>query len=154
LKLRECFEAADWGYVIEASILNPLLDHRFPERGRAVFKLDTGFNGPTMVTNDIFELLRLSDIEVPDDMRPSYATLAGTLTMRSAPALLEVAGKQIETDILTTLSGPSRMLVGFQVLKRLNLALLENRACVLDVPPKETAHGNHMQRTRRSKAYE
>lgn len=136
LKLRECFESADWGYVIEASILNPLLDQRFPERGRAVFKLDTGFNGPTMVTNDIFELLRLSDIEVPEDMRPSYTTLAGTLTMRSAPALLEVAGKQIETDILTTFAGPSRMLVGFQVLKRLNLALLENRACVLDVPRK------------------
>jgi len=136
LKLKECFESADWGYVIEASILNPLLDQRFPERGRAVFKLDTGFSGPTMVTNDIFELLRLSDIEVPEDMRPSYTTLTGTLTMRSAPALLEVAGKQIETDILTTLTGPSRMLVGFQILKRLNLALLQNRACILDVTPK------------------
>ena len=136
MKLKECFESADWGYVIEASILNPLLDQRFPERGRAVFKLDTGFSGPTMVTNDIFELLRLSDIEVPEDMRPSYTTLTGTLTMRSAPALLEVAGKQIETDILTTLTGPSRMLVGFQILKRLNLALLQNRACILDVTPK------------------
>lgn len=132
MKLRECFESADWGYVIEASILNPLRDQRFPERGRAVFKVDTGFNGPTMVTNDIFELLRLSDIEVPEDMRPSYTTLAGTLTMRSAPAVLEVAGKRIETDVLTTFAAPSRMLVGFLVLKQLNLALLENRACFLE----------------------
>jgi len=131
LKLKECFESADWGYVIEASILNPLRDQRFPERGRAVFKVDTGFNGPMMVTSDIFELLRLSDIEVPEDMRPSYMTLAGAATMRSAPAVLEIAGKQIETDVLTTSAGPSRMLVGFQVLRQLNLALLRNRACFL-----------------------
>jgi len=131
LKLRECFESADWGFVIEASILNPLRDQRFPERGRVIFKVDTGFNGPTMVTNDIFELLRLSDIEVPEDIRPSFTTLAGTLTMRSAPALLEVADKQIETDILTTFGPPSRMLVGFQVLRQLDLALLKNRACFL-----------------------
>jgi len=132
LKLKECFESTDWGYVIEASILNPLRDQRFPERGRAVFKVDTGFNGPTMVTSDIFELLRLSDIEVPEDMRPSYMTLAGALTMRSAPAVLEIAGRQIETDILTSCAGPSRMLVGFQVLRQLNIALLGNRACFLE----------------------
>lgn len=133
MKLRECFESADWGYIIEASILNPLRDQRFPERGRAVFKVDTGFNGPIMVSNDIFELLRLSDIEVPEDLRPSYTTLAGPLTMRSAPALLEVDGNRIETDILTPLAAPSRILVGFQVLRQLNLALLRNRACFLRV---------------------
>lgn len=87
------------------------------------------FNGPTMLTNEIFELLGLSDIEVPEDMRPSYTTLGGILTMRSAPAVLELAGKRVETDILTTFAAPSRMLVGFQVIKHLNLALLENRAC-------------------------
>ena len=132
-EVRECFESADWGYVVEASILNPLHDQRFLERGRAVFKVDTGFNGPTMVTNDIFDLLRLSDIEVPEDMRPTYMTLAGTITMRSAPAVLEIAAKRIETDILTTVAAPSRMLVGFKVLKELNLALLRNRACFLEV---------------------
>jgi len=84
-----------------------------------------------MVTNDIFELLHLSDIEVPEDMRPSYTTLAGTLTMRSAPALLEIADRQIETDILTTVGAPSRLLVGFQVLRQLDLALLKKRACFL-----------------------
>ena len=131
MKLRECFEAADWGYVIEASLLNLLREQRFPERGRVIFKIDTGFNGPTMVTNDIFELLHLSDIEVPEDMRPSYTTLAGTLTMRSAPALLEIADRQIETDILTTVGAPSRLLVGFQVLRQLDLALLKKRACFL-----------------------
>jgi clan AA aspartic protease len=136
LKLRECFESADWGYVIEASILNPLSDQRFPERGRAVFKVDTGFNGPMMVTNDIFELLRLSDFEVPEDIRPSYMTLAGTLTMRSAPVVLEIAGKQMETDVLTTFAGPSRMLVGFQVLRQLNIALLGNRACFMEAVPR------------------
>ncbi len=132
MKVKECFESGDWGYAIEASILNPLRDQRFPERGRAVFKVDTGFNGPTMVTNDIFELLRLSDIEVPEDMRPSYMTLAGALTMRSAPAVLEIAGKQIETDVLTTFGGPTRMLLGFQVLRQLNIALLGNHACFLE----------------------
>jgi len=136
LKPKECFESADWGYVIEASILNPLRDQRFPEKGRAVFKLDTGFNGPMMVTSDIFELLHLSDIEVPEDMRPSYITLGGTLSMRSAPAILEVAGRQIETDVLTAFAGPSRMLVGFQVLRHLNIALLRDRACFLEGVPK------------------
>lgn len=132
MKLKECFESADWGYVVEASILNPLRDQRFPERGRAVFKVDTGFDGSIMVSTDIFELLHLSDIEVPDDIRPSYMTLAGEIIMRSAPAVLEIAGKKIETDILTTLAAPSRMLVGFQILKQLNLALLRNRACFLE----------------------
>lgn len=87
MRIEDCFEAADWGYVIEASILNPLHDLRFPEAGNVVFKIDTGFNGPAMVTGDIFEFLRFSDIEVPDDIRPTYGTLAGELTMRSAPAL-------------------------------------------------------------------
>ena len=59
-------------------------------------------------------------------MRPSYMTLAGALTMRSAPAVLEIAGKQIETDVLTTFGGPTRMLLGFQVLRQLNIALLGN----------------------------
>ena len=133
MKLKQCFESADWGYVLEASILNPLRNQRFPDNGRALFKVDTGFNGPIMVTGDVFELLRLSDIEIPEDMRPSYMTLAGTATMRSAPAVLEIAGKGIETDILTPLAGPSRMLVGFQVLRQLTIALLGNRACFLQV---------------------
>ena len=133
MKLKECFESADWGYVLEASVLNPLRNQRFPDSGRALFKVDTGFNGPIMVTGDVFELLRFSDIEVPEDMRPSYITLAGTVTMRSAPAVLEIAGKEIETDILTALGGSSRMLVGFQVLRQLNVGLLGNRACFLQV---------------------
>jgi len=131
LRLKECFESADWGYVIEASLLNPLSDRRFPEVGRAVFKVDTGFNGPLMVTNDVFELLRLPDIEVPDDLRPTYATLAGPLTMRSAPALLEIAGRRIEIDVLTPRNAASRLLVGFQILRRLDLALLRDRTCFL-----------------------
>lgn len=133
MKPEECFESADWGYVLEASLLNPLSDKRFPERGRAVFKIDTGFSGAVMVTSDVFELLRLSDIEVPEDLRPSYTTLAGPMTMRSAPAILEVAGSRIETDILTPVIAPSRMILGFQVLKQLNLALLRDRACFLKV---------------------
>jgi len=136
LKVKECFESADWGYGIEASILNPLNDQRFPEAGKAIFKVDTGFNGPMMVTNDIFELLCLSDIEVPDDMRPSYKTLAGAVTMRSAPAVLEVDGRQIETDIFTAFTGPTRMLVGFQVLRQLNMGLLRNRVCFLEIARK------------------
>jgi hypothetical protein len=86
-----------------------------------------------MVTGDIFEVLGFSDIEVPEDMRPSYTTLAGTMIMRSAPGVFEVGGKRIETDFLTTFAGPSRMLVGFQVLKQLNLALLRDRACFLEI---------------------
>lgn len=49
--------------------------------------------------------------------------------MRSAPAILEVAGKQIGTDILIPLSALSRMLVGFQAHRQLNVALLGNHAC-------------------------
>lgn len=137
MKLKECFESADWGYVIQASIVNLLHDPEIPRERRAVFKVDTGFAGPIMVTSDIFELLRFSDTEVPDDMRSSYVALAGAVSVRSAPAVLEIGGKEIETDILTPLVGPSRMLVGFQLLRRLNLALLRNRACFLAISEKD-----------------
>lgn len=131
MRIRECFEAADWGYIIQAGVLNPLSDTRFPETGVAVFKVDTGFNGPLMVTGDIFEFLQLRNIEVPDDIRPTYGTMGGPLTLRSAPAVLEVDRKQLETDILTPITGSGRMLVGYQVLKQLNLALLEKKACFI-----------------------
>jgi predicted aspartyl protease len=136
LKLRDCYEAGDWGYVIEASIVNPLHDLRFPEEGKLLVKLDTGFSGPVLVTADVFEFLRLSEIEVPEDMRPSYGTMAGVVIMRSAPGILEVDGKQIETDILTPLVGLGRILVGFQVLKELDIALMGRKACfvALDSP--------------------
>jgi len=136
LKLRDCFEAGDWGYVIEASVLNPLHDLRFPQEGKLLVKLDTGFSGPVLVTADVFEFLRLSEIEVPEDMRPSYGTMAGEIIMRSAPGIVEVDGKQIETDILTPLVGLGRILVGFQVLKELDIALMGRKACfvALDSP--------------------
>jgi len=136
LKLRDCFEAGDWGYVIEASVFNPLHDLRFPEEGKLLVKLDTGFSGPALVTADVFEFLRLSEIEVPEDMRPSYGTMAGEIIMRSAPGIVEVDGKQIETDILTPLVGLGRILVGFQVLKELDIALMGRKACfvALDSP--------------------
>lgn len=136
MKLRDCFEAGDWGYVIEASVLNPLHDLRFPQEGKLLVKLDTGFSGPVLVTADVFEFLRLSEIEVPEDMRPSYGTMAGEIIMRSAPGIVEVDGKQIETDILTPLVGLGRILVGFQVLKELDIALMGRKACfvALDSP--------------------
>jgi clan AA aspartic protease len=133
LKLEECFSSAGWGYVIEASLLNLLSNKRFPERGRAVFKVDTGFRGPVMVTADIFELLGLSDFEVPEDLRPSYSTLAGPVEMRSAPALLELGGQEMETDVLTPYNAPSRMLLGFEVLRQLDLALIRDRICFLKI---------------------
>ena len=56
--------------------------------------------------------------------------------MRSAPAVLEIDGKQIETDILTAFAGPTRMLAGFQVLRQLNTGLLRNRVCFLELARK------------------
>ena len=129
MKVRDCFEAGDWGYVIEASIVNPLHDLRFPEIGKLLLKVDTGFSGPIVVTGDIFEFLRLPDIEIPEDIRPVYWTLAGALTMRSAAAILEVDGKQLETDILTPLQGPARLLIGSRVLKEIEIALLRKKTC-------------------------
>lgn len=129
MRVRDCFEAGDWGYVIEASIVNPLHDLRFPETGELLLKVDTGFSGSIIVTGDVFEFLRLPDIEIPEDIRPVYRTLAGALTMRSAAAILEVDGKQLETDILTPLQGPGRLLVGCRVLKGLELALLRGKTC-------------------------
>jgi predicted aspartyl protease len=129
LEVRGCFDAEDWGYVIEASLLNPLQDLRFPENGKILMKVDTGFTGPVLVTNDVFEFLRLSDIEVPDEIRPTYRTLAGAFTLRSAPAILEVNGKQFETDILAPLLGPSKLLIGCKILRELNLALLGRKTC-------------------------
>lgn len=129
MEVRDCFEAEDWGYVVEASLLNPLHNLRFPEAGKLIMKVDTGFNGPTLVTSDVFEFLRLPDIEVPEDIRPSYRTLAGTFTMRSAPAILEVDGKQLETDVLVPLLRPGKLLLGCQILRELKLALLEKKTC-------------------------
>jgi hypothetical protein len=81
------------------------------------------------VTSDLFEFLRLPDIEVPDDIRPSYRTLAGASTMRSAPAILEVDGKQLETDVFTPLLELGKLLIGCQVLRELELALLGRTTC-------------------------
>jgi clan AA aspartic protease len=129
LEVRDCFEAAEWGYVVEASIVNPLRDLRFPETGKVMIKVDTGFSGPVLVTGDVFEFLRLPDIEVPEDLRPSYRTFAGALTMRSAPAIIEINGSQLETDIFTPMLVPGKMLIGCQVLRDLNLALLGKKTC-------------------------
>lgn len=129
MKVRDCFEAGDWGYVVEGGLLNPLLGLRFPEKGKLLFRVDTGFSGPILVTGDVFEFLGLSDIEVPDEMRPNYRTFTGPLTMRSATAIVEINGRQLDTDILTPLVGPSRIMIGFQVLRRLELALLREKAC-------------------------
>jgi len=135
LKVRDCFEAGDWGYVIEAGILNPLHDLRFPEIGKLLLKVDTGFSGSILVTGDIFEFLRLPDIEIPEDIRPVYWTLAGGLTMRSAAAVLEVDGRQLETDVLTPLQGPGRLLIGSRVLKEIEIALLRKKACFVSSQP-------------------
>ncbi len=129
MEVRDCFEADGWGYVVEASLLNPLHDLRFPEAGKLIMRVDTGFSGPTLVTSDVFEFLRLPDIELPEDIQPSYRTIAGAFTMRSAPAILEVDGKQLETDVLSPLLGPGKLLIGCQVLRKLKLALLEKKAC-------------------------
>ena len=75
----------------------------------------------------VFEFLRLADIEVPEDIRPDYATLAGTLIMRSAPALLEVRGKSLSVNVLTPLHRPGKSLVGFEVLKEFDVALLKEK---------------------------
>ena len=133
MNIRDCFEAGDWGYVIEASILNPLHDLRFPETGKLLLRVDTGFSGPIVVTGDVFEFLRLPDIEVPEDIRPTYRTLAGAMTMRSAMAIVEADRKQVETDILTPLQGPGKLLIGCQVLKELELALLGKKTCFVSI---------------------
>jgi predicted aspartyl protease len=133
LEVRDCFDAEDWGYAIEASLLNPLQDLRFPESGKILMKVDTGFTGPVLVTTDVFEFLRLSDIEVPDEIRPTYRTLAGAFTMRSAPAMLEVNGKRLETDILAPLLGPSKLLIGCRIIRELNLALLGKKTCFVSL---------------------
>ena len=140
MRLESCFASAEWGYVVEASLRNSLSEERFPETGTTVFKLDTGFNGPVMVTGDIFELLHFSNIEVPEDLRPSYATLAGPIVMRSAPAEVEIGRRKVETDILTPLTGAGRMLVGFQVIRQFDIALLRDRACLIKVvKPRDTS---------------
>lgn len=131
MEVRDCFEAEDWGYVVEASLLNPLHELRFPEAGTMIMKVDTGFSGPVLVTGDVFEFLRLPDIEVPDDIRPFYRSLAGSFTMRSAPAIIEVNRKQFEADIFTPLLGPGKLLIGCQVLRELSLALLGKKTCFL-----------------------
>ena len=135
MSVRDCFEAGDWGYVIEASILNLLHNLRFPEMGKVLLKVDTGFSGSVVVTGDVFEFLRLPDIEVPEDIQPAYRTLAGALTMRSAMGVLEAGGKQLETDILTPLQGPGKLLIGCQVLKELELALLGKKTCFVSSHP-------------------
>lgn len=58
LEVRDCFDAEDWGYAIEASLLNPVQDLRFPESGKILMKVETGFTGSVLVTTDVFRTLR------------------------------------------------------------------------------------------------
>ena len=118
--------------MVEARVINPLFDLSFPEIGQLVFKVDTGFSGPVMVTAEVLERLKLTNIEVPEDARPVYSTMTGPIAMRSAPAILSINGKEIETDILTPLYGLGRFLIGFEILRKLNLALLRSKACFIE----------------------
>ena len=101
------------------------------EYGLVRLQVDTGFEGSILLPSDAYEFFKIA--ELPQSMWRLYRTLTGSLTMRTARALAEVAGRRLEVIVETPLYGGWAALAGREFLSRLRLLLdgPARRLCVL-----------------------
>jgi predicted aspartyl protease len=118
--------AACWPYqrgirlpypVIRLRLYNAALE----EYGEIPLQVDTGYEGPVMMPRGEYEFFQIG--ELPRSLWRSYRTLTDTVTMRTARAVAEVAGRRLEVYIESPLYGGGRRLVGREVLNQLCLLL-------------------------------
>jgi predicted aspartyl protease len=117
---------ACWGYqpgvrqpypVLRVRLYNAALE----EYGEIPLQVDTGYEGPIMLPRGEYEFFMIG--ELPRSLWRVYKTLTDTVTMRVARAVVEVAGRRLETYIESPLYGGGKRLVGRELLNRLTLLL-------------------------------
>ena len=122
-----------WGYqpglrhpypVLRARLYNAALE----EYGEIPLQIDTGYEGPIMMPRGEYEFFMIG--ELPRSLWRTYRTLSDTVTMRVARAVIEVAGKRLETYVETPLYGGGKRLAGRELLNNLRI--------ILDGPAKKT----------------
>ncbi len=99
--------------------------------GPVKLQVDTGFEGSILLPTELYEKFAIA--ELPSSMWRRYLTLTGTVTMRVARALVEVAGRRIEAYVETPLYGGWKSLAGREFLNKLRLLLdgPASKLCVL-----------------------
>lgn len=102
------------------------------EFGYVKLQVDTGFEGSILLPSDIYEFFKIA--ELPQSMWRLYTTLTGTITMRTARAIAEVAGLRFEVIIESPLYGGWASLVGREFLSKLKMLLdgPRRRLCLVD----------------------
>ncbi len=94
-------------------------------------QVDTGFEGSILLPAEMYKRFMIA--ELPASMWRRYITLTGTITMRVARAMAEVAGRRLEVFVETPLYGGWRALAGREFLNKLRLVLdgPSQRLCIL-----------------------
>ncbi|MEM1657394.1 MAG: hypothetical protein QXL33_07840 [Sulfolobaceae archaeon] len=94
------------------------------------FRVDTGFDGPVMLSNSEYRKFLVG--ELPEESWFKFRTLNGYLIMKTSKAILDLDGKRIETYVLTPRDFEGRNLVGLDVLKHLSIVVDEGReTCIV-----------------------
>ena len=94
------------------------------------FRVDTGFDGPIMLSNK--EYVKFLVGELPEDSWFRFRTLNGYLVTKTSRAILDLDGKRIDTYVLTPRDFEGRNLVGLDVLKHLSIVIDEGReTCIV-----------------------
>ena len=102
------------------------------EFGVTRLQVDTGFKGSILLPSDAYEFFRIA--ELPQSAWKPYTTLTGTITMRAARAIAEVAGHRFEVIVESPLYGGWVSLAGREFLAKLKILLdgPRKRLCLLD----------------------
>lgn len=83
--------------------------------------VDTGYEGPIMLTSELYRFFMKA--ELPRSLWRSYRTLSGTITMRTARAVIKIFNQEIETFVETPFFGEGKLLLGREILNKLTIII-------------------------------
>ncbi|HDI74695.1 MAG TPA: hypothetical protein ENF55_01925 [Thermoprotei archaeon] len=113
--------------VLKIKLFN-IVGEEFPEEIEA--PIDTGFEGSLMLTSDDYKFFSIG--ELPRDYWRRYLTLAGSIVMRVARAIMQVGDFKLEIYVEAPYYGLGKRLMGREVLNKLILVLdgLRKECCI------------------------
>ncbi len=114
--------------VLKLKLYN-ILGMEFPEEMEV--PIDTGFEGSLMLRNEDYRFFMIG--ELPRDFWRTYSTLAGSIIMRIAKAIVVIDNIKFETYVETPYLGYGRRLIGREILNNLTLILdgLRKKCCIV-----------------------
>lgn len=116
-------------YVVPVVVSNPVNGEKLEVES----VLDTGFDGSMMLAAEAYHRLGLELRERPEDLFPVYRTLSGTIVFRRSHATARLAGKDLDVEVVTPISGAGKNLVGRRVLHEFTTLLQRGElACIGD----------------------